>query len=68
MQVYAVPKRRGTYTAWLVVTDLGGTAARRGLGAEYDSVVLKEWTFLVSEVSSLATIRLADNPLVHTTL
>ena len=47
--IYAVPKKRGTYTAWLVVKDLGGAATERGLDEKYDSVILKKWAFEVSD-------------------
>ena len=51
--VYAVPKAKGVYTAWLIATDLGGTARDEGLPAELDEIVLKRWTFTVSEVRLL---------------
>ena len=47
--IYAVPKRQGNYTAWLVLMDLGGNAVEQGLPAELDEVVLTRWTFEVSE-------------------
>ena len=55
--VYAVPKKLGNYTAWLVVTakETGANAEDVGLNASLDSVVLKHWTFEVTEPLRLNT-------------
>ena len=51
--VYAVPKDIGRYTAWLILTDRSGTATEEGLPAEFDEVIIKQWSFEVTEVRRL---------------
>ena len=51
--IYAVPKNRGSFTAWLIVTDCGGSAEAAGLPTTFDEVVLKRWSFEVTEVLRL---------------
>ena len=61
-QVFAVPKKKGNFTAWLVVTakeakGVGGNAEDVGLDHKaYDSVVLKRWRFEVTEPRRLGLI------------
>ena len=64
--IYAVAKRTGRYVAWLIVTDLGGTAAAEGLPSGYDEVVLKKWEFEVTAPRRLNVIS-SWNPRVNTT-
>ena len=54
--VYAVPKTQGKYTAWLIATDQNGFAKTAGLPAVLDEMVLKRWSFEVTEVLRLGVV------------
>jgi len=45
--VYASPEREGNYVAWLVATNVRGTAPANGIAPELDQVLLKRWDFSV---------------------